>query len=163
DLVRRFRLPPERVPVVPLAVPAALATPPAATAVDAFRSKYGLGQRLVARRRALRARQRRGPRLGAVEGAAAAAPARPLRTRGRGAERGWELVIAGRLRLGYAPPWLRALPAGVRWLGALDDGELSALYAAARVAVSASDYEGFGLTVLEAMAGGCAVVAVAVT
>src|SRR5262249_56278690 len=47
DLVRRFRLPPDRVPVVPLAVPAALATPPAATAVNAFPSHYGLAQRLL--------------------------------------------------------------------------------------------------------------------
>ena len=150
DLVRRFRLPPERVPVVSLAVPAVLATPPAPTAVAAFRSQYGLGERLVACVGTIQPRKR-------VEHVITAF------ARARGAERGWELVIAGRLRPGYAPPWLRALPAGVRWLGALDDGELSALYAAAGIAVSASEYEGFGLTVLEAMAGGCAVVAVAVT
>ena len=150
DLVLRFRLPPDRVPVVPLAVPAALATPPAATAVDAFRAKYGLGERLVACVGTIQPRKR-------VERVIEAF------ARAGGATGGWELVIAGRLRPGYAPPWLRALPAGVRWLGALDDGELSALYAAAGIAVSASEYEGFGLTVLEAMAGGCAVVAVAIT
>jgi len=51
----------------------------------------------------------------------------------------------------------------VRWLGPLDDGALRALYAAAEIAMSASEYEGFGLTVLEAMASGCAVIAAAVT
>src|SRR5262249_1743185 len=70
---------------------------------------------------------------------------------------------AGRLRPGYAPPWLQALPPGVRWLGPLDDDGLRALYAAAEIAMTASEYEGFGLTVLEAMASGCAVIAAAVT
>ncbi len=150
DLVRRFGLPPERVPVVPLAVPAALATPPSASAVEALRSRYGLGERLVACVGTIQPRKRVEYVIEAFE-------------RARGAARGWELVIAGRLRPGYAPHWLVDLPAGVHWLGALDDGELRALYAAAEIAMSASEYEGFGLTVLEAMAGGCAVVAVAVT
>jgi glycosyltransferase involved in cell wall biosynthesis len=73
---------------------------------------------------------------------------------------GWTLAIAGRIRPHYAPPWLGALPAGARFLGPLADDELRALYAASAIAMSASEYEGFGLTVLEAMASGCAVVAV---
>ena len=70
---------------------------------------YGLGERLVACVGTVQPRKR-------VERVIEAF------VRARGAERGWELVIAGRLRPGYAPPWLGDLPPGVRWLGPLDDG-----------------------------------------
>jgi len=76
---------------------------------------------------------------------------------------GWELVIAGRRRPDYRPAWLDAPPPGVRYLGAVSDEDLAALYRRAGVFVSPSSYEGFGLTPLEAMASGCPVIATAVT
>jgi glycosyltransferase involved in cell wall biosynthesis len=150
DLVERFGLDPARVPVVPLAMPAAFGAAPPAEAVAALRAQHGLGARLVACIGTIQPRKRVERVIDAFVHA-------------RAADRGWELAIAGRLRPGYAPAWLRALPPGVRWLGPLDDDALRALYAAAEIAMTASEYEGFGLTVLEAMASGCAVIAPAVT
>jgi glycosyltransferase involved in cell wall biosynthesis len=67
-----------------------------------------------------------------------------------------ELVLAGRIRPGYRPELPRAR---VRLIGALPDAELPLLYGAASVLVNASLYEGFGLTLVEAMACGCPVIA----
>lgn len=52
----------------------------------------------------------------------------------------------------------RRPPAAVRFLGRVSDDDLAALYAGARLFVSASTEEGFGLPVLEAMACGTGVV-----
>ena len=77
---------------------------------------------------------------------------------------GLRLEVVGENR---THPWLD-VPALVRGLGLeqrvrlsgfLFDGDLAARYAAADVAVFLSDYEGFGLGVLEAMARGVPVVA----
>jgi glycosyltransferase involved in cell wall biosynthesis len=46
---------------------------------------------------------------------------------------------------------------GVRYLGRVEDEELSLLYSAAELMVYPSAYEGFGLPVLEAMTCGCPV------
>jgi glycosyltransferase involved in cell wall biosynthesis len=148
DLLARFALGPARVTTVPLGVGPAFLAPPAPGTVDALRARHGLGARVVACVGTVQPRKR-------VEHVIAAFVQAGL------AARGWELAVAGRLRPGYAPPWLTSLPPGVRWLGPLDDQALRALYGAAAIAVSASEYEGFGLTTCEAMASGCAVVAVA--
>ena len=67
-----------------------------------------------------------------------------------------ELVLAGRIRPGYKP----SLPRDrVRLIGPLPEDELALFYSSAAVLVSPSLYEGFGLTLLEAMACACPVIA----
>jgi glycosyltransferase involved in cell wall biosynthesis len=150
DLLQRFGLHPQHVRVVPLGVRRELLVPPAAPAVRAFRERHGLGERLIACVGTIQPRKR-------IERVIEAF------ARARAADEGWQLVIAGRRRPGHVPAWLSAPPPGVRPLGAVDDTDLPLVYASAEVAISASDYEGFGLTVCEAMAAGCAVIAVAAT
>lgn len=147
DILARFGLSPERVVAVPQGVGQAFLAPPVGGAVERLRAEHGLGERVVACAGTVQPRKRVERVIEAFVHAGAV-------------EQGWQLAIAGRVRPGYAPPWLGALPPGVRWLGPLADDALRALYAAAEIAVSASEYEGFGLTVCEAMAGGCALIAV---
>jgi glycosyltransferase involved in cell wall biosynthesis len=147
DVVARLGASPARVVAIPNGVADAFREPVAPDAVRALRSRHGLGERLVACVGTLQPRKHVERVLDAF-------------ARARGAERGWELVVAGRSRPGYAPAWTTTPPPGVRVTGPLDDAELRALYAAAAIVVSASEYEGFGLTLAEAMASGAAVLAV---
>lgn len=78
-----------------------------------------------------------------------------------------DLVIAGPLEQGEAKLRQLANELGisdrVRFAGFVDDDELAALYAMARVYACPSLYEGFGFTILESMASGTPVVSSAET
>ena len=70
----------------------------------------------------------------------------------------WSLLIVGRLRPDYRPPWVETPPPGVRYAGVVADRDLAVIYRRATALISPSSHEGFGLTLLEAMASGCPVV-----
>jgi len=75
----------------------------------------------------------------------------------------WQLVLAGAVDARWEDPLDAArrvdVERSVRRLGAVDEADLHALYAAAEVCIVPSLYEGFGLPALEAMAAGTPVAA----
>jgi glycosyltransferase involved in cell wall biosynthesis len=68
------------------------------------------------------------------------------------------LVVGSRSGL-FPVPDIQDIPSGVRLAGYIDDADLPALYSGASAYILASLYEGFGLTLLEAMACGTPVIA----
>jgi glycosyltransferase involved in cell wall biosynthesis len=118
--------------------PAAWATPPAESALDAVREKYSLPEKFVLQ-------------VGTVE------PRKNVQLVADAAERlGIPSVLAG---AGSKGP---NAPTSSIGLGYIDVEDLPALYATATVTAYASRYEGYGLPPVEAMACGGAVVASAV-
>lgn len=69
-----------------------------------------------------------------------------------------QLLIVGRVRPGHHPGFLDQPPQGVRYLGVVSDAQLAVSYRRALALISPSTYEGFGLSLLEAMSSGCLVV-----
>ncbi len=148
DLVRRLGAQPDRIRVTPLAADPRFAPQPTA-AIQTARDKYGLPDRyllyvgsnkphknLTRLVSAFSAPEIRNPK-----------PETPL-------------VIAGSWDNRY--PEAKQLAAQhdhIRFLGPIDDADLPALYSGALAFVFVSEYEGFGLPPLEAMACGAPVLA----
>ena len=152
DLIRKLRLRPDRVTVVPEAADPAFLVPVTEAAKDAVRSRWGLTRPYVFYVGGWEERKNI-PFL--LRGIAAAGLT------------GVELVLAGgrdeeRAELGKLADEL-GIADRLRLLGFVPDADLPALYAAALGFVYPSRYEGFGLQLVEAMAVGCPVLAARAT
>jgi glycosyltransferase involved in cell wall biosynthesis len=146
DLVEVARVRPERVRVVPFAVPLEPAAPPPPAAVAAARAAHGLPERYLLYAGTID-RRKDCPTLLAALGHLD--PALTLVVAGT--------VIEGRTDFRERLARL-GLGARVRVLGYVPEGDLPGLYAGASALVYPSFFEGFGLPVLEAMACGTPVV-----
>jgi glycosyltransferase involved in cell wall biosynthesis len=146
DFLTQFRLPPEKIQVIPLAADPAF-FPQSHENVATVRARYGL------------------PELYALY----LGSNKPHKNLGRLVE-AWARLQPQSMPLAIAGAWdgrfpearqqAAALSLGgqVRWLGPVPEADLPALYSGAMLFVFPSLYEGFGLPVLEAMACGTPVV-----
>jgi glycosyltransferase involved in cell wall biosynthesis len=149
DIERIYDIEPGRVRAIPLGVDAGLGGA-SEDEQRAVRARYELGEGPLALFVGKLSKRRNLPTL--------------IRAFGRireGAAAEYKLVLVGsnHLNLPLAPLGEElGLGRSLRLLGHVSDADLRALYAAAEAFVYPSDYEGFGLPVLEAMAAGTPVI-----
>lgn len=149
DIVRYLKIAPEKVEVVPSAVSPIFRPFREKSTIEAVRTTYGIRSDFILYTGIYKPRKNHAGLLRAFQ---------RLKAAGVNAE----LVIAGPMNEGESRLKKLAQELGVGgqiiFTGAVNDNELSPLYSAARVYACPSLYEGFGFTVLEAMACGAPVV-----
>lgn len=149
DIVRYLKIAPEKIEVIPSAVSPVFRQVREKSRIDVVLGKYGITTDFILYAGIYKPRKNHAGLLHAFQKfKAAGAKAR--------------LVIAGPMNEGESPLKELAQELGIAeqviFTGAVDDLELATLYSAARVYACPSLYEGFGFTVLEAMACGAPVV-----
>ena len=146
DLLQRFRLSPQRVTAIPLAAASIFSAQPGVND-ERIVADLHLPERYLLYAGTIQPRKNVEALVAAFASLSAAA--------------GIWLLIAGRVRPGYRPRFLTDAPRRVRYLGPVSDEVLAVLYRRALALCSPSSFEGFGLSLIEAMASGCPVIAAA--
>ncbi len=150
DLVRFFRVEPQRIVVTPLAADAHF-QPPSHAEIDRVRQTYALPDRYVLYFGSNKPHKNLPHLITALSQSAISIQHSAI-----------QLVIAGHWDVRYPEARLLVeklnLTDRVRFIGPVKDDDLPALYGGAEVFAFPSQYEGFGLPVLEAMACGAPVV-----
>src|SRR5262249_33534263 len=144
DLLQQFHLPSDKVVAVPLAANPIFSVVPAVEDARII-SELGLPPRYILYAGTIQPRKNVDLLVEAVA---------MLPKRGDA-----HLLIAGRVRPGYRPAFLTSPSPQVRYLGPVTDTALATLYRRALALCSPSSYEGFGLSLLEAMRSRCLVIA----
>jgi glycosyltransferase involved in cell wall biosynthesis len=154
-IARRFPHQAERIRVVYEAAAPIFHRPVDEERIRAVRASFGLGPRFWLHVGSLTARKNLPRLLEAFARVAPTLPGEPIElvlAGGSGGSGGDAAQMDSRVRA-------LGLTGGVRRLGRVSDTDLRALYAAAELMVAPSLHEGFGLTVIEAMACGAPVMA----
>ena len=149
DIVRYLHADPEKIEVIYPGVDPGFRRVNDPARLDAVRSKYGLDRDFILCVGIYKPRKNHAALLHAFQ--------QVLQAGGKA-----QLVIAGPMVEGEATLRRLAIELGIAehivFTGFVDEADLSALYSQAQVCVCPSFYEGFGFTVLEAMACGAPVV-----
>jgi glycosyltransferase involved in cell wall biosynthesis len=145
-LIRRFRLAPEKVVVVPPGVAGNRFHPASAQQIKKLLERFGLHQPFLLFVGTLQPRKNLNRLLQAWVSIQPLFP-------------DLNLVLAGADSTRFRDPGLVDLPVGARIIGRIDDEDLPGLYSAALGVVIPSLYEGFCMTGLESLACGTPVVA----
>ncbi len=148
DLIRRLGARPDRIRVTPLAADPCF-TPQSTAAIQAVREKYHLPERFILYVGSNKPHKNLMRLVSAFS-----------KSEIRNQKSEIHLVIAGSWDERY--PEARQLAVGnelIRFLGPISDADLPTLYSGALVFAFVSEYEGFGLPPLEAMACGTPVIA----
>lgn len=144
SIIERWKLPSDRIRVIPYGIDTARFNPQPAPRIHEVRAKHGLERPYVLQVGAIE------PRRGADLSLIAVGEARKSHP-------DLELAFAGPARHSVAA--LDSRPAWARMLGYVEDAELPALMSGAAAVLAPSRGEGFDLPVLEALACGAPVVA----
>ncbi|MEJ2264727.1 MAG: glycosyltransferase family 1 protein [Anaerolineales bacterium] len=145
-IMRAFRISESKIRVIPCGVDTEFFRPRTHSEQAVARRKYGLSDAYILFTGSLVRRKNLGRLISAFSKMEEAFT--PLR-----------LAIVGASGGSFRELELGETSRRVDWLGYVDDGDLPAIYSGAKAFILPSIYEGFGLTVLEAMACGVPVIA----